>query len=207
MNCELIAEARERARDHIAGTVAVKQRVAAECLDSIVEAAAIIVTALNDGRKLLLCGNGGSAADCQHMAAELVSTLNHHFPRRGFPAIALTTDSSILTANANDFGYDGIFERQVQALGNPGDVVVGFTTSGNSKNVLAAVRYAAAHDLRTIGMTGVPGGELVNIAERTVQIPSSCVQFIQEGHIAVVHILCDLVEQSLCPELRSPAVL
>ena len=145
----------------------------------------------------MLCGNGGSAADSQHIAGELVSVLSQKFLRPGLAAIALTTDTSILTASANDFGFGGIFERQVQALGQEGDVLVGISTSGNSENVLRAVRLAKASGIKTVGLLGGGGGQLADIVDVAVVIPSSNVQNIQEAHITVGHILCDLVERAL----------
>src|SRR4029079_11750360 len=136
---------------------------------------------------------GGSAADCQHLAAEMVSVLNQSFVRPGLAAIAMTTDSSILTASANDFGFDGIFERQVQALGKAGDVVVGISTSGNSENVARALSYAASNGMRTVSLTGASGGRISEIAEIAIRVPSTTVQHIQEAHITIGHILCDLV--------------
>jgi D-sedoheptulose 7-phosphate isomerase len=135
----LVADGAERLRKHLLGSIETKQRVLDSCEDRILAAATAIVSSLHAGGKLLLCGNGGSAADCQHIAGEMVSTLNHAFPRPGLAAIALTVDSSIMTASANDFGYAGIFERQVQALGKAGDVVIGISTSGTSENVLRAL--------------------------------------------------------------------
>jgi len=195
---DLAAGARERVRAHLLGSMATKQRVLEECQDPILTAAAAIVGSFRTGGKLLLCGNGGSAADCQHIAGELVGTLDRRFARPGLSAISLTTDSSIITASANDFGYDGIFERQVQALGRPGDVLLGISTSGNSRNVLRAARYAAEHSMRTIGLTGASGGELAKLVEIPIRVPSSNVQHIQEAHITIGHILCDLIEQTLC---------
>src|SRR6478672_9270380 len=121
------------AREHLLRSVAVKQAVAENCTDDIVQAAQAMIEWFKNDGKILLCGNGGSAGDCQHIAAEFTSVLSQDFVRPGLAAIALTTDSSFITANANDFGFEGIFERQVQALGRPGDVVVGISTSGNSK--------------------------------------------------------------------------
>jgi D-sedoheptulose 7-phosphate isomerase len=119
-------------------------------------------------------------------------------------AIALTTDTSVITASANDFGYAGIFERQVQALGRPGDVVIGISTSGNSENVLRAVNYARAHQICTIALTGGDGGKLARAAQTALCVPSAVTQFIQESHIMLGHILCDLVEQSLTYEDNGP---
>jgi D-sedoheptulose 7-phosphate isomerase len=146
--------------------------------------------------KVLLCGNGGSAADCQHMAAEFVSRLTKEFERPGLPAIALTTDTSFLTAFANDCGFEGIFERQVQALGKPVDALIGISTSGNSPNVILAVEAARAASMRTIVLTG-SNGRLAGIAHVAIAIPSTNTQYIQEAHLAVEHILCELVEQAL----------
>src|SRR5690606_19689146 len=147
-----------------------------------------------------ICGNGGSAADSQHLAAEFISVLTQDFLRPGLSAIALTTDSSILTASANDFGFEGIFARQVQALGRPGDVVIGISTSGNSKNVVKALEYACEHDMHTIALIGA-GGKMGEIAEVAIRIPSTVVQHIQEAHITVAHIICYLAERALFPEL------
>jgi D-sedoheptulose 7-phosphate isomerase len=159
---------------------------------------------LASGHKILLCGNGGSAADAQHIAAEFVSVLRPGFLRPGLGAIALTTDTSVLTASANDFGYAGVFERQVQALGRTGDVLIGISTSGNSENVLRAVSYARAHQMCTVVLTGADGGKLAQAAQTALRVPSTVTQFIQESHIMLGHILCDLVEQSLSYEDGGP---
>lgn len=193
----LIPSARERLRRHVAGSIETKQKLLVECEDALIAAANTITEALQNGGKLLLCGNGGSAADCQHIAAEFVSVLTQSFLRPGLAAIALTTDTSILTASANDFGFEGIFERQVQALGRSGDVLVGISTSGNSANVLRALQYAADHGIRTIGLTGTPGGKMAGACDICLCAPSRVTQFIQESHIMMGHILCDLAEQSL----------
>lgn len=189
--------ARERLRRHVHGSIETKQKLLAECEDALIAAAEAITKSLESGGKLLLCGNGGSAADCQHIAAEFVSVLNQSFLRPGLPAIAMTTDTSILTASANDFGFEGIYARQVQALGRPGDVVIGISTSGNSENVLRALRYARDHGIATIGLTGTPGGKMAAACDICLCAPSNVTQFIQESHIMMGHILCDLAEQSL----------
>jgi phosphoheptose isomerase len=189
--------ARERLRRHVAGSIETKQKLLAECEDAMIAAAEVITQSLESGGKLLLCGNGGSAADCQHIAAEFVSVLNQSFLRPGLPAIAMTTDTSILTASANDFGFEGIYARQVQALGRPGDVVIGISTSGNSENVLRALQYARDHGMGTIGLTGSPGGKMAGVCDICLCAPSKVTQFIQESHIMMGHILCDLAEQSL----------
>src|SRR5262249_96111 len=150
--------------------------------EAILEAARRITESLRGGGKAMLCGNGGSAADCQHIAAEFVSVLTLDFLRPALPAIALTTDSSILTASANDFGFTGAFPRQAQALGRPGDVLIGISTSGNSENVVQALRYAASHGMCAIALTGENGGRAAEHAEIAIRAPSSVTQHIQEAH-------------------------
>ena len=193
-------KAAQTVREHFENSIAVKQEVIATCIPDIVAAAACIADSLQQGHKLLLCGNGGSAADSQHLAAEFVSVLTQDFLRPGLPAMALTTDSSILTASANDFGFDGIFERQVQALGWAGDVVLGISSSGNSANIVRALHYARDHQMYTITLTGAGGGRMAELAEVAIRIPSEVVQYIQESHIAVAHVVCHLVERALYPE-------
>lgn len=193
----LFAGAPELVRTHLLGCISTTRSLLDESSPDILTAGARIALSLRKGGKLLLCGNGGSAADCQHIAAELVSVLTQDFLRPGLPAIAMTTDSSILTASANDFGFEGIFERQVQALGRTGDVVLGISTSGNSENVLRALRYAKANGMSTVALTGVSGGKIAGLADITICVPSASVQHIQESHIAIGHILCALVERTL----------
>jgi len=187
-------------RTHLQTSIETKQQVLQSCEADILAAAARITASLREGGKLLLCGNGGSAADCQHIAAELVIRLTHDFVRPGLPAIALTTDTSMLTASANDFGFAHVFERQVQALGRPGDVLVAISTSGDSENTLCALNYASAHGMHTIALTGGTGGKMASVAEIVIHIPSTSTQHIQEAHIAVGHILCAIIERSLFPE-------
>lgn len=186
----------ERAKLHLEQSASVKHRVVEDCLDSILKASVLIADVFRSGGKLLLCGNGGSAADCQHIAAELVSTLTQDFPRPALGAIALTTDASILTAYTNDYGFEGVFARQVDALGAAGDALLGISTSGNSKNVLAAMETAEKAGIRTIGLAG-RGGRLSEIADVAIAVPSDSTQHIQESHITIGHVLCDLVERRL----------
>ena len=183
----------ERARSHLIESSEVKRQVSEACLDSILEAAELIAETYRSGGKVLLCGNGGSAADCQHMATELVSCLSKDFKRPALAAIALTTDTSFLTAFSNDTGFEGIFQRQVQALGKPGDVLIAISTSGNSTNVVRAVETAKAAGMGTIALTG-QGGRLLQMAGVPISVPSGDTQYIQESHLAIEHILCDLVE-------------
>ena len=148
--------------------------------------------ALAEGHKVLFCGNGGSAADSQHLAAEFVGRFQKE--RKGLPAIALTVDTSILTAVANDYGYDTVFARQVQALGEPGDVLVGISTSGNSKNVLLAIEEARAKGITCIGMTAEGGGKMAAACDICLAVPAKVTARAQEMHILMGHILCELVD-------------
>ena len=198
-----IEQQAERARARLMVSAEVTKRTAEVCMDSIVAAADMIAASFREGGKLLLCGNGGSAADCQHFATELVSIMEQKFQRPGLSAIALTTDTSFLTAFSNDFGYERVFERQVQAHGRPGDVLVGISTSGNSASVLCAVEAAKGLGMKTIGLTG-NGGRLASIADVAIAIPSSNNQQIQETHLIVEHSLCDLVECHLFDKAESP---
>jgi len=183
-------------RAHLQESARVKQALA-EAYSPAIQAAADLITAVfRSGNKVLLCGNGGSAADCQHMAAEFVSRLTKDFDRPALPAIALTTDTSFLTAFTNDCGYDDVFARQVQALGKPGDLLIGVSTSGNSANVIRAVKAAQAAQMRTLALTG-EGGPLRRLADVAIAVPSANTQYIQEAHLTVEHILCELVEDAL----------
>ena len=174
-----------------------KQKILQHCKDDILKAVEILINTFQNNNKLLLCGNGGSAADCQHIATELVIRLNHHIKRPALPAIALTTDSSNLTAGGNDIGFDNIFARSVEGLGNKGDTLLAISTSGNSENVLRAVNKAKEKEIKVIGLLGGSGGKIKDIVDLPVIIPSSNVQRIQEGHITVAHIICELVEEEL----------
>ena len=188
--------AKRRVQAHLLESAEVKRQMVETCVDSILAAADLIVETFRSGGKVLLCGNGGSAADCQHLAAEFVNRLTMEFERPGLPAIALTTDTSFLTAFANDCGFERVFERQVQALGKPGDVLIGISTSGNSTNVIRAVEAARVADMRTIVLTG-SNGRLAGMANVAISVPSANTQYIQEAHLAIEHILCDLVERRL----------
>jgi D-sedoheptulose 7-phosphate isomerase len=163
--------------------------------------AALSVEALRAGGKILLCGNGGSAADAQHWAGELVSRF--YYDRPGLPAIALTTDTSILTAIGNDYGYERVFARQVEALGRKGDVLYGISTSGNSPNVVAALEAARAQGLVTIGFTGQGGGKMLALCDICIRIPSDSTPRIQEGHEVLGHAICGMIEAAMFP--RTPA--
>ncbi|HXI21890.1 MAG TPA: SIS domain-containing protein [Gemmatimonadales bacterium] len=184
-------------REHLEAGARIRHRTAEQCGGAIVQAVALLTEAYQAGGKVLLCGNGGSAADCQHLAAELVSSLNRDQPRRAFAAIALTTDTSLLTATANDFGFEHIFERQVEALGNRGDVLIGITTSGNSANVLRALAQARLAGAGTVLLTGEACTRAAELADIVIRVPARDTQQIQEAHLAIGHILCQLVERAL----------
>jgi D-sedoheptulose 7-phosphate isomerase len=186
-------------REYLLETSRTAARTADACAEEILGATAAIVEALRGGGKILLCGNGGSAGDAQHLATEFVSTLTVDRRRDAIPAIALTTDSSLLTAIANDFGFDGVFARQVEALGREGDVLVGISTSGNSENVVQAFERARATGIRTIALTGESGGKLGALADIEINVPSSETSHVQEAHIAVGQLIAFLVEDELYP--------
>lgn len=173
--------------------------IAADILlcEAAAKAAAICVEALRAGKKILLCGNGGSAADAQHWAGELVGRFN--YDRAGLAAVALTTDSSILTAIGNDYGYERVFARQVEAIGAKGDVLFALSTSGNSPNVLAALAAARAKDITTIGFTGKGGGKMAALCDICLRVPSTSTPRIQEGHEVLGHAICAMIEASMFP--------
>ncbi len=168
----------------------------AALLQRVIDAAEVVTETLRRGNKVLVAGNGGSAADAQHFAAELVGRYGRR-ERRALPALALTTDTSLLTAVANDYSFDDVFARQVQGLGNVGDLLVGISTSGNSPNVVKALVGARECGLATLGFTGTGGGKMATLCDHLVAVPSDETPRIQELHITLLHILCELVEQAL----------
>jgi D-sedoheptulose 7-phosphate isomerase len=181
---------------HIIESASVKRRTAETQIDSILKCAEVITNCFRRNDKLLICGNGGSAADAQHMAAEFVNRLSSDCERPGLPAISLTTDTSFLTSYANDYGYEGVFERQLLALGRPGDVLVGISTSGTSRNVIKAILAAHERGMETIGLVG-EGGEMASLVRHSVVIPSRDTQYVQETLLTIEHCLCLLVERAL----------
>jgi len=174
---------------------AVLDRIEAELAGQIARIAVRLVETMKIGNKLLIMGNGGSAADAQHFAAEIVGRFKMERP--GLPAIALSTDTSIITAIGNDYGFERIFSRQVEALAAPGDALIGISTSGNSANILQALLTGRQAGCSAIGLLGKDGGTIKEICDLPLIIPSDDTPRIQEGHITVIHILCDLIEQSL----------
>jgi D-sedoheptulose 7-phosphate isomerase len=175
--------------------VRVMEAVLRDNMDEIERAAQLICQTLLQGHKLLLCGNGGSAADAQHIAAELVGRYERQ--RRAWPAIALTTDTSALTALGNDYGYAEIFARQVEALAQPGDLLLAISTSGDSPNVLKAVERARERGCRTIALTGAGGGQLAKACDEAVIIPSARTSRVQEAHITIGHLWCEMIDAAL----------
>jgi D-sedoheptulose 7-phosphate isomerase len=189
----------EWVRDELLASADVKRKLAERSLNDIVQASLTVAEAFQQGGKVLLCGNGGSAADAQHLAGEFVCRLK--LCRSALPALALTTNTSILTAWGNDESFRSIFSRQVEAFGRPGDVLIAISTSGNSANVLHAAEIARKIGLRVIGMTGAKGAKLAPLCDICLRVPSDNVQHIQECHITIGHIICSRVEHALfCQE-------
>ena len=178
-----------------AESIEVKQETLKNNLPQIIKAAESIISSLKGGHKLFFCGNGGSAADSQHIAAEFVGRFQKE--RKAWPAIALTTDTSALTALGNDYTFDIVFSRQLQALGQKGDVLIAISTSGNSKNVLEAVKQAKATGIITIAVTGGKGGQLAGLSDISIIAASSKTARIQESHLVIFHTICELVENTL----------
>lgn len=185
----------KKIEDSIRESIKTKESLLKYQADNIEKAASVITAAIKKGGKLLVFGNGGSAADSQHIAAELVGRFK--LERKPLPAIALTTDTSALTAIANDYGYDLVFSRQIEALGHAGDVALGISTSGNSKNVIEALKKARSLGLVTISLTGGTGGKIMEESDISVTVPSNDTPRIQESHNMIGHILCGLIEEDL----------
>lgn len=186
---------KKKIEDIIEESIAVKKDLIKSQAETIAKAAEAMINAFKSGGKIIIFGNGGSAADSQHMAAELVGRFLKE--RKGLPAIALTTNTSILTAIANDYSYNRIFSRQVDALAQKNDVAIGISTSGKAANVIEAVELANRKGLTTIALTGGDGGGLAKIAKISVIVPSKATPRIQEAHVTIVHILCQLAEDAL----------
>jgi D-sedoheptulose 7-phosphate isomerase len=183
--------------DQLEESAETKKRTIDACTPSILKSIDLILGSIRNRGKVMICGNGGSAADAQHLATEMVIRLSHDLERPGLPALALTTDTSLLTAGGNDIGFDNIFARQVEALGNPEDVLLAITTSGNSKNIIKAVQMAKEKGLKSIGLLGGTGGKCKDNVTIPIIIPSSSTQRIQETHITIGHIIIEIVERDL----------
>jgi D-sedoheptulose 7-phosphate isomerase len=193
-----VAESPAGIENEIRESIAVQEQLIGSA-QLIADAARLIIATMRNGGKLIVFGNGGSAADAQHLSAELVG--RYRQDRKGFPAIALTTDSSAMTSISNDYGFDAIFSRQLEAIGKSGDVVVAISTSGNSPNVLNALATAKKLGIASIGLTGKSGGQLRNSVDVCLSVPSDSTPRIQEAHGLVIHILSGLIENALTGEV------
>ncbi|HEC1878350.1 TPA: D-sedoheptulose 7-phosphate isomerase [Campylobacter jejuni] len=184
-------------KGHFTDSILVKEQILKdENLTTLIKNASLeVIKAYKNGNKTLLAGNGGSAADAQHIAGEFVSRF--YFDRPGIASIALTTDTSVLTAIGNDYGYENLFARQVQAQGVKGDVFIGISTSGNSKNILKALELCKQKEIISIGLSGASGGAMNELCDYCIKVPSTCTPRIQEAHILIGHIICAIVEEEL----------
>jgi len=187
---------RDRIKDIFLESIQIKEELLHKNIGQIIEIADLIIEALKKNGKAILFGNGGSASDSQHIAAELVGRFKKD--RTALAAIALTSNTSVLTSLANDYGYEIVFAKQVEALGQKNDVVIGISTSGKAKNVAAGLRQAKKIDLKTVALTGGDGGEIAKLADVSLIVPSAITARIQEAHITIGHIICELVEEQLC---------
>ena len=189
-------------KDYLNESINVKTRLLNDeiIIGKINKAFNLILESLDKGGKIIFAGNGGSAADSQHLAAEFVSRFM--FDRPGLPSIALTTDTSVITAIGNDYGYELLFKRQLQALANNNDIFIGISTSGNSKNIINALEFCNEINIKSIGLTGSNKGIMNSLCSLTIEVPSNKTSFIQESHIAIGHILCMLVEKKLYGHLK-----
>ena len=190
----------DRIKAHIERSIEAKKRILADeaLLDQLEQSITLCVEALRNGKKIIFAGNGGSASDAQHLAAELVG--RYRYDRESLAAIAITTDTSALTAIGNDYGYEEVFSRQLSGLGQDGDILVAISTSGNSGNIIRAVDIALKKGIKVIGMSGEKG-KLREVADACLAVPAPLTATVQEAHIMLGHILCDGIEQALCPEL------
>jgi len=186
---------RDKIKDILLESIQIKEELLRSAIGSIIEITELVTDCLKKKGKVILFGNGGSASDSQHIAAEFVGRFKKE--RVGYPAISLNTNTSVLTSLANDYGYDIVFSRQLEALGEANDVVIGISTSGKAKNVALGIKQAKKMGLKTVVLTGKDGEELAKLADASLTVPSSVTARIQEAHITVGHIICELVEQSL----------
>jgi D-sedoheptulose 7-phosphate isomerase len=191
---------RERIKDILLESIQVKEEILRNQVESIFEISHLMIDCLKKDGKVIVFGNGGSASDSQHIAAELVGRFKKD--RSALAGIALTTNTSILTSLANDYGYDVVFSRQVEALGKKNDVVLGISTSGKAKNVALGIKQAKKMGIKTVALTGGDGGEIVKLADVSLLVPSKITARIQEAHITIAHIICEMIEQELCQEQK-----
>jgi D-sedoheptulose 7-phosphate isomerase len=191
---------RERIKDILLESIQVKEEILRNQTGQIAEIAQLMIDCLKKDGKVIVFGNGGSASDSQHIAAELVGRFKKD--RSALAGIALTTNTSILTSLANDYGYDVVFSRQVEALGKKNDVVLGISTSGKAKNVALGIKQAKKMGIKTVALSGGDGGEIVKLADVSLVVPSKITARIQEAHITIAHIICEMIEQELCQEQK-----
>jgi D-sedoheptulose 7-phosphate isomerase len=184
-------------QDELNASAETKKKILDQCTDRIIKAVDLLIGSLNNGGKIMLCGNGGSASDAQHLATELIIRMNPAIKRPSIPAIALNTDTSMLTAGANDIGYDNVFARAVEGLGRPGDVLIGLSTSGKSESINRALTMARTKGITTIALLGRDGGTTKDLVDLAIIVPSSDTARIQEGHITIGHIICALIEREM----------
>ncbi len=191
---------RERIKDILLESIQVKEEILRNQVDSIAQIAELMIDCLRKDGKVIVFGNGGSASDSQHIAAELVGRFKKD--RSALAGVALTTNTSILTSIANDYGFDVVFSRQVEALGKKNDVVLGISTSGKAKNVALGIKQAKKMGIKTVALSGGDGGDIVKLADVSLVVPSKITARIQEAHITVAHIICEIIEQELCQEQK-----
>jgi D-sedoheptulose 7-phosphate isomerase len=187
----------DQVRNAIQASIVTKQLLLEHCADAVHACGIVLSEAVASNSLIMLCGNGGSAADAQHIAAELVVRYRSDVNRRAIPAIALTVDSSVLTAGGNDYGFENIFARQVEAFGRPGSVLIAISTSGNSPNIVRAAEQARTNGITVIGLLGGTGGTLKDLCDASVVVPSTVTARIQESHILIGHIWCEMIESQL----------
>ena len=190
----------ERIKDILLESIQVKEEILRNQIDSIAGIAKLMIDCLKKDGKVIVFGNGGSASDSQHIAAELVGRFKKD--RSALAGIALTTNTSVLTSLANDYGYDVVFSRQVEALGKKNDVVLGISTSGKAKNVALGIKQAKKMGIKTVALSGGDGGDIVKLADVSLVVPSKITARIQEAHITIAHIICEIIEQELCQEQK-----
>lgn len=186
---------RERIKDILLESIQVKEEVLRKNINQIVEITNLIIDCLKKDGKIILFGNGGSASDSQHIAAEFIGRFKKE--RAALPAIALTANISVITALANDYGYSEVFARQIEALGRRSDIAIGISTSGKAKNVISGIKQAKKMGIKTIALSGADGGELAKLADISLIVPSSVTARIQEAHITIGHIICEIAEETL----------
>jgi D-sedoheptulose 7-phosphate isomerase len=190
----------ERIKDILLESIQVKEEILRNQIESIAQIAELMIDCLKKDGKVIVFGNGGSASDSQHIAAELVGRFKKD--RSALASVALTTNTSILTSLANDYGYDVVFSRQVEALGKKNDVVLGISTSGKAKNVTLGIKQAKKMGIKTVAFSGGDGGDIVKLADVSLVVPSKITARIQEAHITIAHIICEIIEQELCQEQK-----